>query len=881
MAGVAEVDVFPNDLNVDSYSVTEDAISLVPGDLSAGTGAVTVTGDSFEDDVFLWGTPMTLSDARRGSVTGLVSAITDAATGVSLSGYTEVNKFNVNRSVPPQVPTVQYNYAANPSFETATGTFELCRNYAPNPKPTSAAPWTTDYSFGGTGAGTTSYNTGSGGTHHPTEYVRMTWTTASDAASGEGIFTTTASLSIGNYTASVFVRTSLAQRMVVGVSGATATVTSVSSIPLPTVGGAWTRLIVSFTVTVAGTVTIKPKRSDIALAPNHAWAVGETLDVSGLMVSAGTVYPRYMDGTTTWAGATPSWTGTANNSASILTATGYAPTVGTGVDTVANSNTCVRSNAWSAQGTYSALSAITPGLLHTHAPLYTAGTTPAGTYTVQIRKRIATTLVAVSGPKIRVTYTTPAGTVVVVSPDYSKSAGEDTVSFSFALPLGVTSLVIRAETGSVSAGGWLDPQSSANEVFWDQLLITNDVYSGAYFDGSTAPVSPYTFAWAGTANQSQSTKTGSMTFGQAFSAWCALVGISSTEMISDIANRVVGSYPGWNGNVWEMIKNALTAEQLELYTEGTTVGVREIRSTTTSIQNVSDLQESVGDNTAAKYVDVAYYNNTYVSTKEIYPIPGEEPTIYQVGAGETIEFDLTLNTYLSAVNQPVCVDWVEADANYYDGTAGVYSIAGNDNLPYLAEQWIDGGGSVEVSLTDDPSVLHVVITGARDGTYAPYRIAMSSGNFYNSLRITGTGTQTLRQTVRIASGADPNLALDDAADEIDNPFISTLSQAINIGARAAAEYTGVSQSLTGDAGLYDLDFGTAPGARILQSGANFRVSNVTYLPDGVNITATADTTLEDLENVWEPSDTLGMLETEWSGRTLKEWMLRPLRRVNV
>lgn len=394
------------------------------------------------------------------------------------------------------------------------------------------------------------------------------------------------------------------------------------------------------------------------------------------------------------------------------------------------------------------------------------------------------------------------------------------------------------------------------------------------------------------------------TLGGLVQHYCDMVDIPN-DVLTDasISSRSV-TYPGWKGNVWVYVKQMLAKEQIEMALVFDRVYVRPLRQIIANQERMSSAGYRVSNSEAAQNVETNYYNYVYGSQREVYPIQGQEPQILIVNSGETQTFTQQLNASLSSVNQPVVLTTVANTT--FPGTNGVYSVSGNDGLPVPAAQWTAEGGSLRVSITDDPSVIEVTVKGAINPTLAPFRIAMSSGssNFYNSLHITGTGVSWTKQTVVIPTGVTVDQSSDILAVTVDNVFISSLSDAINLGTKAAQAHAGLQYTVSGTA--YDLNrdgsgegllqatvgdfntayagelisdfnllwtgqtieqfneywqgqvdllwenqlFGNAPGARILGKDANFRVSSATTTESSVQFTAQLDTLVDDFNNVW-------------------------------
>lgn len=420
------------------------------------------------------------------------------------------------------------------------------------------------------------------------------------------------------------------------------------------------------------------------------------------------------------------------------------------------------------------------------------------------------------------------------------------------------------------------------------------------------------------------------TLGNAIQYYCDLVGIENDVIVdTSLASRPV-VYPGWVGNAWVYMKNLLSKEQVEMALVFNRIYVRPLRQLVANLDKQSSTGWSLDNSVAAKNIEIYYYNHVYGGQQEIYPVAGQEPSMYTVNAGETVTFTQQLNASMLSVNQPVAVDFVNNTS--YAGTDGVYAVSGNDGLPIPAAQWIAQGGSVVVSLTDDPSVIDVTITGASMTNYAPYRIAMTSGssNYYNSLHITGTGVVWDKKLLTLPTGCTETSV--DVGTTVDNPHVSTLSQAYSLGGKTAQAYAGINYRLSGTAfdinrngqgrnviqatisdfnnevpagttiATFNLEwsgntiadfneywqnqvdliwpnqlFGNAPGARVLTDDVNFRVISATTTESAVQFEANLDTLVSDFSEVWN-GETIADFNASLVGSTLKDFSVAPLRR---
>lgn len=235
-----------------------------------------------------------------------------------------------------EIATTLYD---NGSFETPSGATTVVRtNYSENPRP--SAGWGINWGTGG--AGNLSYESASALSVCDL-YYHAEWTAASSDVGRGTESPLSAEVPIGRAVVSLYVRTSVAQNMQVQTAG-TGTWSTIEAPIITTVPGEWTRLYAVLDVTVAGQVQARAYAS----TGGHAWQIGETLDVSGLLIEAVAVLRPYFDGVyTPDPDFTSAWDSTADGSISVLTG---EMLVGA---SHGNGRFAVQSSQWSKNGAFS------------------------------------------------------------------------------------------------------------------------------------------------------------------------------------------------------------------------------------------------------------------------------------------------------------------------------------------------------------------------------------------------------------------------------------------------------------------------------------------------------------------------------------------------
>lgn len=359
----------------------------------------------------------------------------------------------------------------------------------------------------------------------------------------------------------------------------------------------------------------------------------------------------------------------------------------------------------------------------------------------------------------------------------------------------------------------------------------------------------------------------------------------------DSTGTITVNAPGFVGNLYDKIRELLAAYSAELVTVNGVHIVRKPMLDSVVLENFSDttnVSSSVQE--TSEFVRIHWYDNEYVTNGQVYPLaanPGEaeedipEPTIYSVGSEEVLNVDIQLRASLLSVNVPTYVAFVP-DQDVTGG--GVYTAVGSDSLPITPAQWAAKGGKLAVRISEeDPSIIKVTITGPDIPELAPFRIAMSSGsgNYYNALRITGTGVFIRDQYVDLATGALPSTTGQKNAVECTNPYISTRQQAYQVGQIVAGR---VQQQQDINFGIPAPEdqvlFGLLPGKKFVHGNQQFRIETTDVNHHTVTGTGTYALTVADYDHFFTRGTpfTVGAFDALYAGKTVTalNFSLKPL-----
>lgn len=364
--------------------------------------------------------------------------------------------------------------------------------------------------------------------------------------------------------------------------------------------------------------------------------------------------------------------------------------------------------------------------------------------------------------------------------------------------------------------------------------------------------------------------------------YCGLVDIFPTidgELETELLAIPV-NFIGWVGNVWEHLKMLCAGVSisetdnvgLEAYINNDELVFRKAKVEPMSLATKFETQTvNVDAFEAAVQVNVFNYN-TYYGVNQIVRDTSNAPEqlgyipqnvsiadSMQVDPGETVTKRFNVNASLVQVNQPVCVDTINPFP--YTGIGGQYVIVGSDGLPVMPSQWIGLGGSLTVSLTENPNEIEITIVAPPvvqidhaegDGSgIAPYKIGVeSSGDQdYPAFYITGSGVFFDKRETTVLTGASEEYTSKLSAPQIDNPFITNAKDWSMRGIAAAQAICGPTVALTENVANV-LRFGETPG-RMRTVGSNkYRINQVSYAADGVVLNGETCTSFADFNAIW-------------------------------
>lgn len=360
---------------------------------------------------------------------------------------------------------------------TKTSVTEVRRNICTNP---TGNPGGSSTALGGGNSGGSIAMTATGGRIRP-----QTWSyTAGTTAGGDKgpQIRLNGLLTVGTtYTVSCYVKvTSLftPEGMRIGFYDGS---TWLGSSAYSTTLNAWTRLSFTFVATTTGGVAVVG-------APQRSGITGVDFVLTDVLVEASSIVGDYFDGDTTPdADLTASWTGTKDNSASILSGVSIANTNG------GFNNRSIVYRTWINGSVAIVPKSPTDGTSGATYASIPFNAIPGQTYTALATLTVSSSLTLGTDTnhreRIFVTNSTPfRGAGNALSPVSPNTPG--TYSHRVMFTASGNTLDIRLGSGAAPDGGI---------VTWDNLCITAGVYTGPYLDGNTL-----NSKWRGTPHNSTS-----------------------------------------------------------------------------------------------------------------------------------------------------------------------------------------------------------------------------------------------------------------------------------------------------------------------------------------------------------------------------------------
>lgn len=277
------------------------------------------------------------------------------------------------------------------------------------------------------------------------------------------------------------------------------------------------------------------------------------------------------------------------------------------------------------------------------------------------------------------------------------------------------------------------------------------------------------------------------TFEAAIRYYLSLAGVNESIYVDEILGVTPVALQGWTGDVWLAVKHLCIAHRAEIQLVADNIVVRPIRQFEAVMnRNISE-SWNLDSTQRARTVEVAYYNNQAIVNSVVFPPPfgsdtGGRISPYRVDKSRVVEDTVEVSASLTSVAPPIAVDAIPTN---YDGIQSVYMVR-NDDGPISAAEWVANGGSVDATVSDDPSVVNLRIHAPTRNLDGPF--TLEDGNGQSALYLVGDGVAYHREILTLSTGADPARTAQVVGETVDIPEVSTLAQAWTLGLHAAAKW---------------------------------------------------------------------------------------------
>lgn len=478
---------------------------------------------------------------------------------------------------------------------------------------------------------------------------------------------------------------------------------------------------------------------------------------------------------------------------------------------------------------------------------------------------------------------------------------QDGSLISFSYSEDVTSLEpsnLNGGVGQVSISGAVikedrigNTHPSSKLIINNDIVLTDDIFGSVQFQAESLNVGNEVVSITGSTIHERLNvdRTAGSQGGTGATLWTAIIYycglVDIVPQISAGLEATLDAIPvnfiGWQGNVWEHLKmlcagvsiNSSGNIGLEMFIDNDTLVFREALATEVDFSEfIEDVSLSIGSTDTAKRLNLTKYETVYGVNRVIaeedrgtLTAATRNVTIddrMQVDAGETLVKRFKVNASLESVNQPQVVSQISPLPYPLEGGFGQYVVVGNDDLPILPAQWTAQGGSLTVSLTENPNEIELVIVAPPAPslptvddpgavTPAPYKIGVESSGEedYPALYITGTGVFFERKTKSFITGASDTYTSKDSATDVDNPFITTDHNLSTRGVAAAQAQCGPEISL--NMSVADgVAFGSTIGNVFNYESNKYRLSSIQFSDSSVSVTGVGCARFSDFNAKW-------------------------------
>lgn len=348
-----------------------------------------------------------------------------------------------------------------------------------------------------------------------------------------------------------------------------------------------------------------------------------------------------------------------------------------------------------------------------------------------------------------------------------------------------------------------------------------------------------------------------------------------TQKTLEQSKKTLGYVSGFTANVWAMLNEFCSINQLDLSFAGDRVVAGPRLNGFNGSVKFADFE--VVSERREKYRQVAVVNKQSKAVTGNTAVLWRADSVFQVAAREVFETTVQTGHSILSVANPMAVTGIWPFP-YTEG-GGQYVVTGADGYIISPAWWADNGGKVEASLTEVDGEIAIKITAPSiDTVRAPYRISEGEGD-RPALYISGAGIINDPEELHINTGAKK--AREGFDSVFESPFIATANDAFNTAARMAQVYSAaaadVSFGVTNDFDTPSV-LGTYPsGVVFTDNERNFKITDASQTHSGVTGSAIPFTTIAAYKASFPAGATIRDEKARHFGRTIKQANIKPLR----
>lgn len=337
------------------------------------------------------------------------------------------------------------------------------------------------------------------------------------------------------------------------------------------------------------------------------------------------------------------------------------------------------------------------------------------------------------------------------------------------------------------------------------------------------------------------------------------------------------AFTGWSDNLWAKINELCSAYSKELVVVNNRVVVRDVGSNAIQVDNIlPNPVNNIGANKSGRHIEVVAQNSRVVNNEVVFDYSFDQSRSISAAAGEYNTTNIKTSAWLTSVQNPTPA--LGALARY--PSAGNYFISTQDGTFVPPDVWAKYGGSLQASLGADGFSIDVTVIGPPidiPSYKGPYSISskVGSGNS-TGISIIGSGIGVNPQTLKIATGADWSSTVEDVAQTINNPFVTSAGIAYDRVPWASTMSNGLSQEIEVAIPLSQVGgLGLVCGSIFTLKKCQWRVTGSTVSNSVVTLRASRYTTVGSHDALYA-SQTIGTHDAKWGGLTLGDTTVKPL-----